>query len=143
MPIATYATAYDTIMGVFKTGWDTLTPTVPPVFYDDVKNDPPATGPWARASLDFNNNRRVTVGGSIGNRRFTRYGILTIQIFTPVGDGRDAADTYAQKITDIFEGMDTGADAIFFRDCDRHDLGVHGSWWQTNMIIRFEYDTVK
>lgn len=143
MPIPTYAEAYDAILTVFKDGWNTLSSPVPPVFYDDVKNDVPSKGPWARATLDFNNNRRVTVGGGIGNRRWTRYGILTVQIFTPVGEGRNKADVLAQKVTDIFEGADTGYDSIFFRDVDRHDIGAHGAWWQTNMIIRFEYDTVK
>lgn len=145
MPISSITDARDLIIGVLDSAWSVSASNIPLAF-EDVKEDdiPPKNGTaWARIQVRHNSFFKATVGGEVGNRRFRRVGLVTIQIFTPVGEGLSQADSLAKIALDAFEGKSTGADSIEFRNARINEIGRDGSWFQTNVLVDFEYDEVK
>lgn len=79
-----------------------------PFFYDDRTRDLPTNGPWVRVTIQHNIFQQVTIGGRLsGGQRFRRFGIITVQLFTPSADGSDLADLLGNLALDIFEGQAT------------------------------------
>ncbi len=144
MPLASLTAARDAILTLFKVAWDAQTPPVPKLLNDDVKDDLPAgTFPWARIIVRHNTGFQATLAGETGNRRFRRLGLVTVQIFTPYGDGLDLNDALAKVAVDAFEGKSTAADEVLFRNVRSNEVGQDGNWFQTNVFAEFEYDEVK
>lgn len=146
MPIDTIQEARDEILGHFQVAWDAQA-SPPLLLYDDKKRDLPPDAPYARITVQHNVFAQRTLGGipslGGGGRRFTRSGIVTVQIFTPFGDGLTTADPLIDLVLDAFEGEDTGSDRIEFRNVRANEVGQDGLWHQTNVLAEFEYDRVK
>lgn len=146
MPVATIAEARDEILTYFTTAWNTLG-TPPLLFYDDKHLDPPDDAPYARIQVEHNTFGQQTLGGKIsaggGGRRFNRSGLVTVQVFTPSGDGLTSSDTLVDFVLDTLEGEETGSDRIEFRDVRANEVGQDGPWHQTNIIAEFHYGRVK
>lgn len=81
--------------------------------------------------------------GSVGNRRFRRFGIITVQIFTLGDQGLSTADVFAKVALDAFEGNSTAPTEIHFRNSRINEVGEDGPWFQTNVIVDFDYDEIK
>ena len=146
MPIATIEEARDEILSYFQTAWDSQSDP-PKLVYYDKKPDLPDDATWARITVQHNVFAQRTLGGkpSLGGagRRFTRSGIVTVQIFTPFGDGLTTSDPLVDFVLDTFEGEETGSDRIEFRNVRANEVGQDGAWHQTNVLAEFEYDRVK
>lgn len=146
MPIATIEGGRDEILTHFQTAWDAQ-PTPPALFYDDKKRDLPEDAAWARITVQHNVFGQRTLGGKPsqggGGRRFARTGIVTVQIFTPFGDGLTAGDPLVDLVVDTFEGEETGSDRVEFRNVRANEVGQGGAWHQTNVLAEFEYSRVK
>lgn len=144
MPIASFAVARDAIVSKFVTAWNAQTPPIPLLRFEDVKSETPSGNvPWAKVWVKHDPKfRQATLGGK-GNRRFRRTGVVTVQIFTPSGEGLTNNDIFAKIALDAFEGESTGADAIEFRNAGSQEIGQDGPWYQTNVTADFEYDEVK
>lgn len=154
----TYEEARDYILDKFKAAWDA--PAVkslmqsggygnvtPEVEYQNVKQDknPLSSGnkPWARAVVRHATGEQRSMG-SPGNRIFTRRGVVTIQIFVPVGkQGLVLADRLGKVAADAFEGEETSTGNVWFRNTTYREVGVDGNWFQVNALAEFEYDAVK
>lgn len=145
MPIATPTAARDAILTLFKTAIDANAPAVT-VIYDDVKTEIPtgATDEWMRVQVEHLERTQPTVGNAVGLRRYRSSGLVTVQIFTPFGGGLTRADVLSDIVFDIFDGISTGSgDGITFRNVTMREIGQSGNWYQTNILVDFEYDTVK
>lgn len=142
MPIADIATARDAIYEVFRAAWAASAYTAVPVFWPDVRKDFPTTGSWVRVHLQHNGERQRTIGGAVGNRRYGVWGILTFQVFTESGDGGDANDAMCKVIKTAYRGVNTGADAITFRNVRVVEAGQDGGFWQMNVMVDFDYDEI-
>jgi hypothetical protein len=147
----TFEEARDTILSLLKTKWDLNTPAitgaVPEVEYQNV--DPGKTPlskgnkPWARAMVRHATGRQRSMGNA-GNRLFQRNGVVTLQIFVPAGkQGLVVADRLGRIVVDAFEGEETSAGNVWFRNTTYREVGVDGAWFQVNVTSEFEYDTVK
>lgn len=145
MPISSLTEARDAIQAHFKTAWEAQSPPVPKVLYQDVKDEiPVGTDPWARITIIHNTSGQATVGGAVGNRRFRRFGLVTVEVYTPFGDGLTNNDIFAKVAVDAFEGTRTsGGDSVEFRNVRSNEIGPDGDWFHTNVIAEFEYDEVK
>lgn len=136
--------ARDDILGWFKSKWDLVPAPVPLAIYDGTNTPPPdAVLEWIRVTLAFGALSQQTLQ-TVGNRRFNRSGILTIQLFTPfarAGQG-ERADVLAQAIIDALEGCETPGGVEFLNLTD-NDIGKSGAWWQTNITSRLIYQQVK
>lgn len=136
----TYTQARDEILTLLKAAWD---PTTYPMIYDDLKGSVPTTStPWARATLKHFTGNQSTLANDVGNRRFSRSGNLTVQIFTESGKGLSLSDTLAKIVTDAFEGQ-TSPSGIWFRNVRYNEAVADGNWYQVNVIVDFEYDELK
>lgn len=142
MPISTLVEARDKVMLHFTTAWNAQTPPIPLLIYDDRHRDLPDNAPYARITMRHNVMDQRTLG-NIGNRRFRRFGIITVQIFTLSNQGLATADVFAKVALDAFEGSNTAPDEIHFRNARINEVGEDGPWFQTNVLVDFDYDEIK
>jgi len=134
--------AVDSILSLFKAAWDT---TGYEAKYDNVacKSAPPDTQePWARVVLRHTTSRQASLAGESGNRRFRRTGVLTIQVFEIAGNGLTGLENTAIIVRDTFEGV-TSPEGVIFRDVTINEVGPDGDFFQTNVVVSFEYDEIK
>jgi hypothetical protein len=139
----TLAQARDAIGVLINTAWLAGPPTdVIPMLWDNVKGDPPGedgsttqAGPFARTTV------RVTEAAQItqGRRRFQTTGTVTVQIFTPFGDGHTLGDELVQIILDLLRGHVGGTDGLWFFDISPAEIGVTGPWFQINAGASFRF----
>lgn len=138
MPTVTQAR--DNILSFFKTTWDNLTPPFPVVYQDEPTQKPGTLTPWCRVKLEHVTGRQRTLCGSTGDMRFTREGILWIQIFSPMGLGQFNSDALADG---LLLSLERGRfDGGFFKDVRLNEVGPSGDWWQVNLVCPFEYDDI-
>lgn len=152
MTTLTYEEARDYILEKFKTAWDANSPAVNggDIPYVEYQNVHPGQAPlskgnkaWARITVRhaFSNQRSF---GGIGQRIFTRAGRVMVQIFVPAGkQGLVLADRLGKVATDAFEGDETAAGSIWFRNVTYSEIGIDNNWFQVNVGLDFEYDTLK
>lgn len=144
MPVATITAGKDLILAFFQTGWDLISSN-PTLVYADVSADVPAgTVTWGRISVQMVDSDQVTLSGATGTKRFTRRGLVSIELRAPFGDGSTVADDLAQEVVNILEANgSTAPDEVLFRRVRAIDIGQDGPWKQTNVLADFEFDTVK
>lgn len=137
---ATYAEAYDEILALFKTAWDT---TGYSAHYTNVGSEiPTTTVPWARAQVQLLDGFQSSLSGANAQIRWERQGIFTTQIFVPVGNGLLIGHSLSKTVTDAFEGVTT-ASGVWFRNARVNEIGPDGDWFQINVLVDFTYDEVK
>lgn len=137
--------AIDEMLAIFKAVWDT-TSYANRVKYDNVSHstlpNPTEQTPWVRVSVRHGSSEQATLSGPVGTRRFRREGILTAQLFIPIGVGLSAGVDYAKIIQDAFEGV-TSVGGVIFRGVRTNEIGESGDFFQINILTDFEYDEVK
>lgn len=73
-----------------------------PVSYQNVPSTPPNNTPWVQVSIRFGDNAYATLlGPATGINR--QNGVLTVNVYTPVGIGAGANFTIAERIKDLFD----------------------------------------
>lgn len=142
MPISSITEARNLITAHFQTAWDAQTPPVPLLIYDDRHTDLPDNAPYARITVRHNVMDQRTLGAT-GNRRFRRFGVVTVQIFAISNQGLALADVFAKVALDAFEGKNTASDQVEFRNARINEIGEDGPWFQINVVSDFDYDEIK
>lgn len=149
--MATVAVARDEIYGIFKDAWDASVDTSSIlVLYENVPGEPPddvdtTTGkipPFARVSVRHFTGQQTTLSGAIGQRTFSREGVVTAQIFTPTGDGLTQSDVLTEVAKNAFEGARTASD-VWFINVRVVEVGPSGAWFQVNVLADFRYDAIR
>ncbi len=136
----TLAQARDEIFTMLKAGWDATGNTMS---YPNLPFEIPIDEtPWGRTMLSLTPFSKQTLSSINGVKRYTRYGILTVQLFTVSGTGLSSADNYAKIIQDTFEGK-SSPNGVWFKNARSNDIGPDGVWYQTNILIDFEFDEIK
>jgi len=136
----TFAEARDEILAVFKSAWDA---TGYEAIYEDVKKQrPDDDDPYAVVTLRHAAGFQATLAGATGTRTFRRLGLLTIQVFTPIGNGLQDSYVLGKVAADAFEGSSTPG-GVWFRDVRLNEIGRDGKFFQTNVLIDFQYDEIK
>jgi len=73
-----------------------------PVSYQNVPYSPPNNSPWLQVFIRFGDNAYATIlSPATGYNR--QNGVLTINVFTPVGVGSGANFTIAERVKDLFD----------------------------------------
>lgn len=145
MPFTSTEQAKDAILTVFKTAWDTITPSPPAVIYQGTKKDTPdGDESFVRVWLQHTDGFQSTVGGA-GGRRFRAEGSLSFFVHTPLklDDGGTLAYQYAKVLQDAYEGKSTGGDQVEFRRVRLIEVGTDGTWYRVNVLMDFDYDRIK
>ena len=81
--------------------------------------------------------------GGVGNNKYERTGRATIQVFTPLNQGTEEADTLAQTARAIFEGITLSSNAIRFNNAVVREIGPDDGWYQINVEAFFQYNERK
>jgi len=145
MSFSTRRAAITEILGLFRTAWLGASQSDARVKYDNVgKTSLPPSGndPWARVILRHTTAGQASLSGVSGTRMFDRQGILVMQIFVPPGKGLAEAIDLPKIVQDAYEGIET-ANGAWFRDVVVNEIGVDGDFYQTNVVVLFEYTEVK
>lgn len=140
---ATLTEARDVSLGLLRTAWlaDSTSQDIPLLWWDTAQ-DPPSNGAWARVTMRHGEAFQATLAGETGSRRFTRTGVITVQIFTPTGDGLELSDSLAIIAARAYEGVTTD-NGVWFRNVRANEVGQDGKYFQTNVFADFEYDEVR
>lgn len=129
--------AIDAMCKVFLDVWGTDNPIV----WSDF-NARPATQntPWARVILRHVDGRQSSLAGGLGTQRYDSSGVLTAQIFTPVGRGQTECYELATKVRNAFQ--DAKLD-VWFRNVRLNERGASGNFNQIDVRMDFIYDEVR
>jgi hypothetical protein len=140
---ATPKQARDEILAKFHEAWDADTTSADvPVLYSDQPQEVPDSGAWARITVRHLAGGQVTLSNSSGSRRFRHEGTIFVQIFTPFNDGMELGDDLAMIAQRAFEGEVTSPGRVIFRRVRINEIGQDGQWFQTNVLVDFEYDDI-
>lgn len=135
----TYAQANDEILILLKSAWD---PTTHQLFYSNVRDEKEIDqSPWASVVVRHAAGQQDSLGGR-GNRLFLRLGIMIVTINTPSASGLSDAYALAKVVSDAYEGV-SSPNGVWFRNVRINELGRDGSFFQTNVIVDFEYTETK
>jgi hypothetical protein len=141
---ATLTQARDEILTQFRTAWlaDPASAALP-VLWPDSDSKPPASGAWARVSVTHGSGGQSTLSGGLGETRYTHMGFVTVQLFTPRGDGLKLSDQLVTISKHAFEGVATSPGHVTFYRVRSREVGPDGQWFNTNVLADFEYDEVR
>ena len=147
--VATFTQARDDILTQFRTTWNADTPAVnggkiPQVFYEGVAEEDalPQDDAWARIVIRHTLANQSSLSDDSGQRRFEKIGIVTVQVFTPLKDGKgtELGEGLAQVAKKAYEGKHTLTSNVWFRNVRINEIGVDGPWFQMNVLADFIYD---
>lgn len=123
-----------------RTEWESATTAAgfsgAPLSYDNLDFDPP-NAPWGRLSVKHNEMSRASLGSATA--LFRRTGMLSLQIFIPIGLGTLPADRIADPLVQAFE-VPGQTDNIWFRNARVREIGPDGTYYQTNFQVEFVWD---
>lgn len=142
-----HETALDDILGFVSSHWNLQTAALlgsaVKIVYEEAGDPSPRdqTEPWGRLTVTLANARQATFG-AIGNRRFERMGLVTMQLFVPKARGVTVNARLAKIATDSMEGKSSPL-GVWFRNVRATELGPEGPWYRTNVVADFVYDDIK
>lgn len=137
--MTTQVNARRDIYNYFLNQWGATTPV-------DLENEPfevpdvNTTDAWVRMVVRHTSSAQESLG-RIGNRRYRRLGNVITQVFTRSGGGLLLADTRAQQVRDVFEGVRTGE--ISFFDVQISEGPTDGVWLMMIVQAAFDYIDIK
>lgn len=108
------------------------------VYYDDVdKAEAGGKDAHLRSFIRHADGDQDTFGGA-GHRRFTRTGVVMVQVMTPFGDGFTLGDVLGIVARNAYEGVST-PNGVWFRRVAVKEVGKTGNFYQQNVTAYFEY----
>lgn len=144
MTVSSTTQARNEIMSLLKAAWDADTTSCEfPMLYWDTAQKTPTEGAWARATMQHGSGGQATLSNEVGARRFRYTGAVTVQLFTPTGDGLVLSDQLVQVVKNAFAGVTTNPGNIHLRNVRSQEIGQDGVWFNTNVLADFEYDEVR
>lgn len=136
----TYDQAKNEIQKVLYDAWNT---TGYQIHFEEVYKERSANkDPWAVSQMRHYSGRQTTLCNADGEKRFTRQGVLTVQIFVPGGKGLSTAYNLGKVVSDAFEGV-SNSSGVWFRSVRIREVGRDGEFFQLNVIVDFQYDEIK
>ena len=134
--MVTITVARETTYQSFVTSWGATSAYT----FGNEKYTPPVDLPWVRLAMQHQTGSQDSLGG-VGIRKFSRQGLVTIQVFVPQDSGMAAMDTLVTAARAIFEGATIGT--IRFTSASVQEIGPSDGWYQTNVDIEFTYYETK
>lgn len=125
--------AVDEMLAVFKAAWD----PAHPVLWPDVAGEVPASGSWARVTVQHFSGGQSSLANDVGAKKHTATGTLTAQIFAPIGNGKVTGYQLAYVVLQAYRNA---RGSVWFRNHRVREAGNSGAHEQTNVLIDFSYD---
>lgn len=136
---STYEEARDILSEFITDEWNTATSSAL-MLYDNLHGDRPEE-PTLFGRLTIQN-----VGSSLaalGASRWRRIGLVTVQVFVPLGSGTQLADQVARALVEALEGVGPSTlENIWLRDVGMREVGPDGTYHQVNVQADFTFDRV-
>lgn len=136
--------ARDEMIAMFTAAWEADTnSSAIPIFYQDLDaGNPPSDAAYVRLYVQHFDAGQTSLANDAGRKKFSRSGVVTIQIFTPRGDGLALSDTLSIIAVAAFEGKKTPG-GVWFRSVKANEIGEEGPVYQVNVLAEFLYDEVR
>lgn len=93
--------------------------------------------PWARANVQNVFGTQTALGHT--TKRHLNLGLLSVEIFVPVGNGLKLTKKLAQVVLLATRGIRT-TNGVIFRDVSHVAVGVQGKWYRHNVLVNFEVE---
>lgn len=140
---ATPLQAKDEMLEVFKTAWDAdPISTGLDVIYPDILGPIPSSdSAWIEILIQHNTGGEANLAGSGTIRRYRSAGFLLFRIMTPTLEGLDLADQLAEVIIKAYEIAKSKS--VRYVSPRPNYVGNDGAWHQTNVVVEFQYDTIR
>lgn len=97
----------------------------------------PDDAAWVRLSVRGAREEQASIGGA-GNNRFRNYGVIIVQVFTPMREGPQAGRAIADIVGAIYRRQQFAG--ITCRGASVRDLGKVAGWIQHNVEIPYWRD---
>jgi len=135
--------AKDEMLDVLKTAWDADPISTGLIIkYPDVLGPVPSSdNAWVEVLLQHNTGGEANLAGGETTRRYRSAGFLLFRIMTPALEGLDLADQLAEIIVKAYEI--TKSKSVRYISPRPNYVGNDGAWHQTNVVVEFEYDTIR
>lgn len=127
-------TTANSIFQRFQDNFPTLEPTVTYTL-DDVPFEPPADASWVRGTFLPGESRQVSLQGKA---RFRTPGMVTFQVFSPVGLGATVARGIADNIESIYRSL--VLNGITYQAPRQVAVGPTGRYQQINVTVPWWVD---
>jgi hypothetical protein len=112
------------------------------LYYENTRDEKTTDmSPWAPVILRTAGSSGPTLGGK-GHRAFTRFGVMIVTVNTPSASGLSSSYALAKVVADIYEG-ESSPNGVWFRNVRINELGRFGAFYQTNVLVDFEYHETK
>jgi len=141
--------AIDSVNGFFKDSWEVVSAV--PIYWDEtpsvaIPDDDTSTAnqqvfPFVVAVAEVLDSTQVTIGAS-PNRRFRRFGLLTLRIMTPQSQGRYIQDQLVNIVFDSLEGECT-PEGVELSNLTPLSGFRAGAFLVKQINVEFEYDEIK
>ena len=133
----TFNEAADDIFQLIKAAWDI---TGLELSWPNVKPAKPTNNDsHAKVFIRHVTGGQRTIGSS---NLFERVGLVTIQVFIPVGKGLQEGYTLAKVLVDAFEGKST-SNGVWFKNTVPEEANNIGQFFQINVVTEFWYHEQK
>ena len=143
MSSLTITAAKDDMLKMVRDAWLADSRADENLVYDDLDGSVPETMlSWARVDIKHADGGQDSLSGGLGKQRYTRSGVLTVQLFDPSGEGLSSSDNSAKIIMDAFDGK-SSANGVWFKNVRLNEIGADGDFFNSNIIVDFEYYEVK
>lgn len=140
------------MFGMLNASWVALAASavanvyVPEIFWQGqmYPSPPPVDKAYGRATVLHVAGRQQSLAGEGGARRYGRRGMVVVQVFGPMNDGKGLkiAGALAKIVTDTYEGKSSPS-GIWFRNVRFNEIGADDGRFQINAYADFQYDEVK
>lgn len=97
----------------------------------------PDDAAWVRLSVRGAREEQASIGGA-GSNRFRNYGVIIVQVFTPMREGPQAGRSIADVVGAIYRRQQFSG--ITCRGASVRDLGKVAGWIQHNVEIPYFRD---
>ncbi len=126
----------------FDAEWLGLRPEAP-VAYDNIAFDPAVDAvdafgnpvPWVRLTLIPGDGFQASLGTP---KVWRSTGVVSVQIFVPVGQGDGTARELADDAAGVFRGQ--LVEGVTFRAPSLTRIGPEGAWYQINVATPYQSD---
>lgn len=137
--------AADQMIGLVFGAWKAAYPGAEmefPNVANKTEGEAPSGPLWSRVTIRHADAPDTSLTGALGGRkRHTNIGVLTVQVFGPIGDGSTVAYDAAEVLTTALRRSNDIA--VWFRRVRINEVGPRGTHMQINVLADFSYDDVR
>lgn len=108
------------------------------ITFDNEKFDPPADVSWVRFTVRHFGGGQESLG-DVGARKYSRTGIVLVQVFTPQDEGARPADLLAHEARTLLEGINLSGTTIRLNNAEIREIGLIDGYFLVVVEAAFEY----